>query len=174
MINQATANLIGAILALSGSILLWALGNFATNQREARSRSDELRKRFLEKQIEEFYGPLLAISQRRDAISDIRQKLIMAFEPDKDKSARIRSFIRKNYYEKLNHEMEDILTRKLHLLEDTEMPSSFRTFLIHAIQADLQYKLWREEQIDNRIFEGNAFSKYVFCGYSAAILPSHV
>ncbi len=34
------------------------------------------------------------------------------------------------------------------------MPDSFQTFLTHAIQADLQRRLWTDEHIDNRIVEG--------------------
>lgn len=133
------------------------LTTFATNWREARTRSAEVRKRFLERQIEEFYGPLLAVSHRRNAIYDIRQRLSTAFEADPEKRRTIRHFIRKNYFEKLNAEIEEILTRRLHLLEDAKMPESFRIFLTHSIQTDLQTRLWNDQHIDNRIVEGTRF-----------------
>jgi hypothetical protein len=53
--------------------------------------------------------------------------------------------------------MQQIITNKLHLLEDTKMPDSFQKFLTHSIQADLQTRLWTDEHIDNRVVEGISF-----------------
>jgi hypothetical protein len=149
--------ILGTAIPIGGSILVWALTSYTTSKREERTRSAEVRKRFLERQIEEFYGPLLAISHRRDAIYEIRQRLSAAFETEPDKRRTIRTFIRKNYFEKLNMEIEEILTRKLHLLEDAKLPESFQAFLTHSIQVDLQTRLWNEKNIDNQIVKGIPF-----------------
>ena len=53
--------------------------------------------------------------------------------------------------------MQQIITNKLHLLEDTKMPDSFQNFLTHTIQGDLQGRLWTDEHIDNRVVEGIGF-----------------
>ena len=79
MTDPSSGTVIVAALPIGGGIILWALTTYATNWREARTRSAEVRKRFLERQIEEFYGPLLAISYRRNAIYDIRQRLLDGF-----------------------------------------------------------------------------------------------
>jgi hypothetical protein len=56
-----TGGIIGGAFALSASITAAALGSYLTNRRDAEARRVEIRKRYLERQIEEFYGPLLAI-----------------------------------------------------------------------------------------------------------------
>ncbi len=79
-LTPAAATVITGLVALSGSIVVWALGNYATKRREAQNRAAEVRKQFLEKQIAEFYGPLLSLLSRVDAIQDIRKRLIEAFQ----------------------------------------------------------------------------------------------
>ena len=54
-------------------------------------------------------------------------------------------------------EIEEILTRRLHLLEDAKMPESFRIFLTHSIQTDLQTRLWNDQHIDNQVVRGTSF-----------------
>ena len=156
MIDSGSA-IVAAAVTGSISLIVWTLNALVTSWREVRARRDETRKRFLERQIEEFYGPLLALSRQRNAIHDIRERLFAAFDSDEDKSATIRQFVRQRYYEKLDLEMQQILTNKLHLLEDTKMPDSFQNFLTHTIQADLQGRLWTDEHIDNRVVEGLGF-----------------
>jgi hypothetical protein len=162
MIDQATSTMIGAFVAVSGTILVWGLGNRATNRRETRLRIDEIRKRFLERQIEEFYGPLLAISRRINAIGAIRQTLIDAFDAaghnrDSELVMKIRGFIRTQYFMPSHLEIQDILTRKLHLLGEKQMPNSFQSFLNYATQYSIQRRLWTEENIDNMFVKGPTY-----------------
>ncbi len=37
------------------------------------------------------------------------------------------------------------------------MPDSFQSFLTHAIQTDLQTRLWTDEHIDNQVVSGTSF-----------------
>jgi hypothetical protein len=64
-LTAPAASVIVGMLALSGSILVWALANYATKRREAITRASEVRKQFLEKQIADFYGPLLGTPKTR-------------------------------------------------------------------------------------------------------------
>ena len=93
MIDSGSA-IMAAVVTGSISLIVWTLNALVTSWREVRTRRDETRKRFVERQIEEFYGPLLAISRQRNAVHDIRERLVAAFESDKDKSATIRQFVR--------------------------------------------------------------------------------
>jgi hypothetical protein len=81
MIDSGSA-IVAAAVTGSISLIVWTLNALVTSWREVRARRDETRKRFLERQIEEFYGPLLALSRQRNAIHDIRERLFAAFESD--------------------------------------------------------------------------------------------
>ena len=133
-LTQPTASVIVAMLALSGSIIIWALGNFATKRRDAITRAAEIRKQFLERQIEEFYGPLLSLSSRIAAIRDIRDRLVDAFEKkgenlNGDTLVKLRRFVRTEFTMPTNRQIEQILTNRLHLLGEDNMPETFFLFL---------------------------------------------
>ena len=150
---------IGGAFALSASITAAALSSYMTNRRDAEARRAEIRKRYLERQIEEFYGPLLAISRRVDAVHAIRDTLLKAFQAtdqkqDKNLLKQIGEFTSAEYSQPAYREMQEILTKKLHLLEETGIPSSFQIFLDRTVQRSIQTRLWTDKHIDNSIVEG--------------------
>jgi hypothetical protein len=160
--DPATATIIGGLLALSGSIIVAALSSNAANRRDAKARREEIRKRHLERQIEEFYGPLLAISRRVEAVHEIRDKLFKAFEAtgersDGDLLKRVVNFTSSEYSQPSYAEIQEILTKKLHLLEDTNIPDSFQLFLNRTVQRSIQTRLWTQEHIDNSVVRGDPY-----------------
>jgi hypothetical protein len=140
------------------------LGNFATKRRDAITRAAEIRKQFLERPIEEFYGPLLSLSSRIAAIRDIRDRLVDAFEKkgenlNGDTLVKLRRFVRTEFTMPTNRQIEQILTNRLHLLGEDNMPETFFLFLTSTIQAEIQSKLWAEQNIDSQIVRGLPFPK---------------
>src|SRR5271166_3242370 len=161
--DSATATIIVGLLALAGSISAATLTASAAIRREAEARREEIRKNHLELQIKEFYGPLLAISRRVEAVHAIRDELVKAFkdkgeEPESDLLRRLTNFTSSRFSQPAYAEMQEILTRKLHLLEDTEISSSFQEFLDRIVQRSIQSRLWTEEHIDNTIVKGRPHS----------------
>ena len=78
-----------------------------------------------EKQIGEFYAPLLGLLEQLDATFRVKERMISQ-EPDN--ADTISKITYKEYFLPLYREIGEILKHKIHLLEGNIIPESIRTY----------------------------------------------
>ena len=129
----------GPIVAGLVAALGWFVGYFLTKRREEKNRRLEARMRRTERQIEELYGPLFNLMRAVFTVYGVRQQALSrsAGIPPADELA-FRRFVQADFFMPLHQRMRDILTRKLHLIEDGKIPDSFIDYMEHSTQQFVQ------------------------------------
>ena len=157
------SSLLAVTVTACVTILGWYVANYLTSSRESAARKTEARKRYIERQIEELYGPLFNLTQQLASVRDIRAKILTTKwelehkDNDNDEIVEIRRFIRTDCVHPIFEKMESILTNRLFLLEDNEMPPSFQKLLRHITQNDTQHRLWTVKNISTINVEGTPY-----------------
>ncbi len=123
-----------------------------TSAAEDRTRKLESLKRHYERQIEEFYGPLFNMVHQIFASSDIQEEILA--QVDERQSEQVREYFLTTYFDPMHASVREILRTKLYLIEGSEMPESFYSYLTHAAQERDQRALWREYRIDTSFLPG--------------------
>jgi hypothetical protein len=114
---------------------------------------------YVERQIEEFYGPLFNLVQQVIIANHVQHK-IRHGETGKESKlspaqhADVRRFFQEHYFFPLHHAINGILKSKLYLVEGRRLPESFYLYLRHALQEEAQANLWRELRIDTSYARG--------------------
>jgi hypothetical protein len=158
---NTVASIVGVTATACVTIMGWYIVNYLTTQREELTRKADARKKYIERQIEEFYGPLFNLVQQVESVIDIRTKIlskkweIEQKGTDHDEIVEIRRFLRIEFLQPLYAEMRKILREKLYLLDSTEMPQSFREFLSQIVQDNAQHRLWVEKKISTINVQGS-------------------
>jgi hypothetical protein len=155
MSDELLAALIGGISgALIGTITT-VLGWFVTARQTAETHRQELALQHLQRQIEEFYGPLHGLNQQTRNIYDIVSKRLPSgtdghidFNRFSDTDSKIWHHFVETYFLPLNQKMRDIINTKIYLLQGEYMPQSFELFLQHEAQFESLHRLWKEKGID--------------------------
>jgi hypothetical protein len=129
-------NLLPAIIgAISGAFVAaigWFVLHGLSSRRESAARRDNAARSYLEKQIEELYGPWLGlIEHSRTAFAVARRKLPhtasgqIDFGQFSDGDGEIWRFFIEHYFLPGNAEIRRLLRSKMHLLESGVLPRSF-------------------------------------------------
>jgi hypothetical protein len=140
------------------------VGGFATYYfgkiKEDRTRRLELRIKYLQRQIEEFYGPLYNLitemvvsKQVLDAIATTEGSSPLST----DQNVRVKVFVREAQMKPLHDQIIAILRSKLYLVEERTAPPSFHEYLRHAIQERLQREIWSNLKIGTTHIRGRPF-----------------
>lgn len=124
--------------------------------RNSLTRLHKNRLRYLQRQIEEFYGPLDSIVSQILVANRVRSHLAeqnLAAEI----MGKVDAFLHEHYFRDLHQKISDILSSKLYLVEGVELPASFYVYLQHAMQEKVQLDLWRNLQVDTSRLKGIPF-----------------
>jgi hypothetical protein len=108
--------------------------------------------KYRERQIEEFYGPLLSLTLQIRRADEVQKNFIKDLEErvkkgsckaeDKEgKEREVRDWFRTQYFDPLHGDMILILKSKLHLVEAAEVPAIFEEYLKHTIDDRARTKL---------------------------------
>jgi hypothetical protein len=101
-----------------------------------------------EKQIGEFYAPLLGLLDQLDTTYNVKERMVKQ-EPD---NAEIISKIAyKEYFLPLHKEIGEILKHKIHLLEGNYIPNSVRGYFDHFTSENIYWRLTEEEKIRSSV-----------------------
>jgi hypothetical protein len=152
--------LLTAIIAASVSLTVLAAGWWWAAHRETRARRIESTLARLERQIGEFYGPLLGLIEEYLVIENVEKKIIEAGRAEKrslDERAVVRRFIYEEYKRPIHDRLSKILDERLYLVEGGEVPESLREYLKSAVQQGIQYRLWSEKKIQTDFLQGYGF-----------------
>jgi hypothetical protein len=145
--------LLAGIVTASG----WVVTYYLTKRKEDRVRRIENTIKYLERQIQEFYGPLFNLVHQIVICNHVQHSLIYSGRTPNisaDDRAKIEQFFQEKYFIPLHEEMIRILKTKLYLIDGIEMPDSFYTYLRHSTQEQVQRALWNGYHIDTSHVRG--------------------
>lgn len=156
MPTEITVALIGAVIAAIGWLVLHALSRIQDDRR----RSLEKHLAYIERQIEELYGPLFNLVHQVFLANSVQEAILAARSPDgnarltQENAQRVQSHFHDQYFHRLHSAINDVLRSKLHLVHGSRVPPSFSEYMRHALQEREQFRLWREQNVDTSFVEG--------------------
>jgi len=150
--------LIAAFIALCVSLVGWLIQYLLARKKEDNSRRIEKTAIYIQRQIEEFYGPLYNLIHQVAAAIEIQKDILSrpTFLSDSHRT-QVVDFFQNNYFFPLHHQINDVLKTKLYLIEGSELPESFYSYLVHARQEESQARLWKEHGVDTSFVLGHPF-----------------
>lgn len=128
--------------------------------KEDRTRRLELRIKHLQRQIEDFYGPLYNLITEITVSKQVLDAIVVTEGPSpltSDESVRLKVFVRETQMKPLHEQIIAILRTKLYLVDGTRAPASFHEYLRHAIQERLQREIWTTLKISTAHIKGRPF-----------------
>jgi hypothetical protein len=157
MSDQIVAALVTALTLATIAVAGWLVTEFLARRRERRLRRDEAALRFLERQIEELYGPLVGLIQYSKHIFEVAQQRLptengrIIYEHFNSEHTTILRFFIENYFLPSNKQIGNLIRGKMHLLESASLPESFVQFFRHEAMYECLDRLWREKRIPSMI-----------------------
>lgn len=146
---------------------------------EDRARKLDSLKHYYERQIEEFYGPLLNMVHQVYIAGSIQKELLFAQNESgikivcEDLAEKIRDYYYNTYFMPMHEEIRQILRTKMYLIEELEIPESFYLYLKHTAQERDQKVLWKEHKVDTLFLDGipwpNNFHEDIKSGFESAM-----
>ena len=177
-----TVALIVGLVSASTTSLGWLVLHYLTRKRDfeareysarreeegrqkAREQTDrtkrlELRLRYYERQIQEFYAPLYSNIQLIFNVwrigQDFEKKLLQKDNdmPLTEAQAKIGTALGSNFFAPLHSEIRELLKAKLFLLEEVDLPQSYVDYLKHSVGEDVQRRLLEESGINTASVQG--------------------
>jgi hypothetical protein len=163
------ASLVG--VCLTG--VLTACGWFVTKRIDVRAQTKlkqaEFRRAHVQRQIEEFYGPLYSLVWQIFATNDLKYAMLRHPEMDEDKKSQIEDYFATKYFLPLHDRAKDILEKKLYLVEGTKMPESFQAYLRTALQETVQRDLWSSKNLDTSFIKGKPWPSRFYDDISSSL-----
>lgn len=146
--------LMGAIAGGIVAGLFTVIGWIVTRYREDATRRREATLRYLQRQIEELYGPLYGLLRQSKVTYEVAKKVLpkrddgrLAIERFEPKQQELWEYFVDHYLRPLNSQMSEIIRTKMYLLEGGVMPESFSNYLEHAAQSEAVHALRTPEAI---------------------------
>lgn len=165
MDKSATITILIALIAAAVSVVGWFVGSYLKYRTDDRNRRTQESVKFLERQIEEFYGPLFNVVTQIRICSDVLEKLenkATSVNRPIDELFRIRHFFHVNYFTELHNEFNRIIRSKLHLIEGVRLPESYYLYSTHTVQEHAQLTMWDEMKLDTSYLKGEPYPDEVF------------
>jgi len=142
------------VAALIAAFVGSSMGHYLTKRREWRKSAREAAMQHLQRQIQEFYGPLAGLVREATILYETACEILPTVDgrgtqidtnqfKDGD-VVRWRFFI-ETYWFPLNQQIVQLLRTKVYLLEGDTMPASFLAFIRHAAAFEALHRLWKEK-----------------------------
>lgn len=150
-----------AVIAAGVSLAVSAAGWWFAWRQADRSRRIERTLARLERQIGDFYGPILGLVEQYRIVKEVRGEILAKGKEtgrlNDEQSVVVKRFVYENFYEPIHKRLTEILDERLYLIENGEIPKSFREYLHTAVQEKIQYRLWTDREISTDFLEGRGF-----------------
>jgi hypothetical protein len=137
-LDKINASIVVAFIAGAISVIGW----FVTKALERRQKRVEFRRAYVQRQIEEFYGPVYSLIWQLFTNRDLQDRILQKCKLSNDEEQRVRQYFFETHFFPLHSRITEILESKLYLVDGTEMPLSVYEYLKHAQQEDVQRQLW--------------------------------
>jgi hypothetical protein len=136
----AIGALIGVVITAVFSVIATIVTQNLTRQREDRTKRIQLSIDHAEKQLSEFYSPLLALAVLLDQTATESQMIDLA--PTKDRPD-INKIMWEDIYRPIHSEILNILKTKIHLIEgfDINKAQGFKEYLRHYASQQIYWQL---------------------------------
>jgi len=165
--DKVIVALIGALTGGAFTAIGWFVLHRLTVVREEHSRRQQATIQYLQRQIEELYGPLLGMLQESRYLYEVALKTLPSHDGRIDTSrfsetdSEMWNYLIENHFLPNNAKIAELIRTHLHLLELGKLPPSYDHFARHQAQFDCLHKLWRQKSIDNRSIAGIGWPKHL-------------
>lgn len=145
--------LVVGILAASVTLIGWLVNHILTGHRERLNQHLAASLKFVERQLEELYGPLaFLIMEGRRTFKDLLETLGRDYVFDeKDSLAedelKLWLFWVENDFLPRNEKIQQLLMTKTHLIDGDKVPPSFLKFLEHHNSWKILHLRWQKEGV---------------------------
>ena len=153
--EESTVAIIVACVTGGVTIVGWNVSHFLARRRDDRTRRIEASIKQLDRQLEEFYGPLHSLIAQIFNVWSVRESLKTGIPEDRRGEAE--SFIWKEYFLPLHTEIRELLKTKLYLAEGATIRQSFRDYLEHSTQELFQQRLANELHVNTDQVKGKGW-----------------
>lgn len=147
--------LLVAIITATASILSWVVSSIFSSWREKRKEKLEARLKFIDKQLEELYGPLaFLVHEGENSFKSIfktnRKKWVSlkGDDPIPKEQLELWIFWVENDFFPRNEKIKHLLMEKTHLIEGAKVPDSHLQFMEHYNTWKLDHLRWTEDGVD--------------------------
>ena len=127
-----------ALIAAVSALLVLFVGQYLTKWRDDRTKRIQLTMGQAEKQLSEFYSPLLSFVEQLDTIAKASGEIDKAENTEKPAIAKI---MWDDLYSPVHEEILTILKTKIHLIEGFDIRSSFTLYLHHYASQKIYWQL---------------------------------
>lgn len=152
---------VGVIVALV-TIAGWFVNDILQKKKEEKRRKIDEKIKFLERQIEQFYGPLYNLVNQIVICNHVFHQINVGTNRSLDDKEKIWKFFQKNYFIPLHDEFNGVLKTKLYLIEGSLLPTTFYDYLRHAVQEQVQFIMWDEHKIDTSDIQGTPYPNRLY------------
>jgi hypothetical protein len=146
-------SIVVAIIAGSVTAVGWLVSHILTDRSERKKRQTEALLKYVEKQLEELYGPLaFLLYEGRRTFQDLletfgRDHVFMRDNYISEEDLKIWLFWAEHSFLPKNEKIKELLVSKTHLIEGSRFPGSYVTFLDHHYSWSIQHQRWKEEGV---------------------------
>ncbi len=153
IVDQPTATILAATIAALVAIGGWNVSHYLQMRREDRTRRLEAVLLRTQRQIDEFYGPILNLIEQIFNVWTVRENILFpdgrpdSLENGSLQNQKVPAFFQEAYFFPLHEMIRNILMSKLHLVEGLRVPESFEQYLEHSTQQLVQHRLWKELEV---------------------------
>lgn len=139
---------IGSVGAVTG----WLVTHQLSLRKDRRNHQLQSQLKFIERQIEEFYGPLAAsLYEGRRTFRDLleclgRDYVFLDDEELPEEELRIWLYWAEAEFLPRNEYIKNLIKAKAHLIEGAIFPDTFVIFLDHCNSWAVRHKRWKDQQ----------------------------
>src|SRR5262249_12368454 len=160
--DAPTVTLLVGLLAGVITVAGW----FYQRHREDQTRRTELTRKHLERQIEEFYGPLYNFLHSMFVHYDVLHKLTKTKQSidvlNETKRIQIADYFETHFFIPMHEEIAAILKNRLYLIEGKDVPESFLAYLEHFFQHKAQRGVYKDIGIGTEHVKGKEWPPNFF------------
>lgn len=138
------ATVIAASIAAAIGVTGWFVGHLLASRREDRTKRLALTIERTDKQMSEFYSPLLSLLEQLDTVARVKDQMCRQ-EPHNAKL--IATIAYKECFFPLHQQILEILQHKLHLLEGRDIPSSIVDYFHHFASENMYWRMTEEQHV---------------------------
>jgi hypothetical protein len=143
-----------ALIAAAGAAIGWLANHWLTQRRDESRRRLEAQLKFVERQIEDRYGPLAAaIYEGRRTFHDLLDSLGRNYVFHKDRPLPPKELATWLFWAEAeflprNELIKNLLKTKAHLVDGPVFPDSYILFLDHCNSWAINHRRWKEHKVE--------------------------
>jgi hypothetical protein len=159
------ATVVAAVLTGSVTAAGWFVSKLLDVRSQTRLKRADFRRAYIQKQIEELYGPLYSLVSQIITLNNLKHDMFQIYGAGTSERIEIDRYFAEEYFLPIHGRVKSILETKLFLVDGTAMPESFYSYLKHSLQETVQHDLWFKKGVDTKAIRGlpypNEFQKTI-------------